>query len=214
MNPRHRRQRSQAMTEFALVAPVLLLLTFGIIDFGRALYFYAAAGNAAREAARATTRYGIPFNNTTTCAPVGTTAVLPTNTSVTCTAGLHFPGATIQVPSCPNGPIPNSLPSPGVAWVFTTEPSVVAGGAIESTPSPNAAGGDTPAPAGACSEVNPAVGRPYWVAGPGPQPQALQGSPLLQVTVVYNFVPVTPLVSNVIGNHIVFTIQVLARTEY
>ena len=48
MNGRRRRfERSQAMTEFALVAPVLLLLTFGILDFGRALFFYAAAGDAA-----------------------------------------------------------------------------------------------------------------------------------------------------------------------
>ena len=204
MSGRRRGERSQAMTEFALVAPVLLLLTFGIIDFGRALYFYAAAGNAAREAAHAATRYGVPFNNTTSCAPVGTAVLLPTSTGVTCTAGLHFPGATIQVPSCPNGPISNTAPPPGVAWFYTTEPGVAAGGAAEATPSPNAAGGDQPAnsgttppnPAG-CSAVNPAVGQE-----------------MLQVTVVYNFVPVTPLVSNVIGNHVVFTLQVLARTEY
>ena len=194
---RYRGQRSQAMTEFALVAPVLLLLTFGIIDFGRALYFYVAAGNAAREAAHAATRYGIPVNNPTNCTPVGTTSLLPTNTGVTCTASVHFPGATIQVPTCPNGPIPATVPSPGVAWVYTTEPGVVAGGAPEATPSPNAAGGDTPAASGSCSAVNPAVGQE-----------------MLQVTVVYNFVPVTPLVSNVIGNHVVFTLQVLARTEY
>jgi hypothetical protein len=197
MSPRRRGERSQAMTEFALVAPVLLLLTFGIIDFGRALYFYAAAGNAAREAAHAATRYGVPFNNTTNCAPVGTTALLPTSTGVTCTAGLHFPGATIQVPSCPNGPIPNTVPSPGVAWVYTTEPGAAAGGAVEATPSPNAAGGDTPTLSGSCSGVNPAAGQE-----------------MLQVTVIYNFVPITPLVSSVIGNHIVFTLHVLARTEY
>jgi len=194
---RLRSQRSQAMTEFALVAPVLLLLTFGIIDFGRALYFYAAAGNAAREAAHTATRYGIPFNSTSNCSPNGTTALLPTNVGVTCTAILHFPGATFTVPSCPNGPIPAGIPSPGTGWVFTTEPGAAAGGSIEATPSPNAAGGDAPAAAGGCSAVNPAIGQE-----------------LLQVTVIYNFVPVTPLVSNVIGNHVVFTEQVLARTEY
>jgi Flp pilus assembly protein TadG len=197
MSARHRQQRSQAMTEFALVAPVLLLLTFGIIDFGRALYFYAAAGNAAREAAHAATRYGVPYNGTNNCTPNGTTTTLPTNTSVTCTASVHFPGATIAVPSCPNGPIPSSVPSPGQAWVFTTEPGAAGGGAIEATPSPNAAGGDASSPSGACSAVNPAAGQQ-----------------VLQVTVVYNFVPVTPLVSSVIGNHVVFTLQVLARTEY
>src|SRR5437016_757404 len=35
-----RGQRSQGLTEFALIAPIILLLTFGIIDFGRGLYFY------------------------------------------------------------------------------------------------------------------------------------------------------------------------------
>lgn len=194
---RDRSQRSQAMTEFALVAPVLLLLTFGIIDFGRALYFYAAAGNAARETAHAATRPGIPFTGTGACTPNGTTAMLPTNTDVTCAAILHFPGATITVPACPNGPIPAAVPSLGTGWVFTTEPGASSGGALETAPSPNAAGGDLPAAAGACSAVNPAIGQ---------EP--------LQVTVIYNFVPITPLVSNLIGNHVVFTLTVLARTEY
>ncbi|TMF40617.1 MAG: pilus assembly protein [Chloroflexi bacterium] len=30
-----RSERSQGLTEFAIIAPVILLLTFGIIDFGR-----------------------------------------------------------------------------------------------------------------------------------------------------------------------------------
>ena len=35
-----RSERSQGLTEFAIIAPVILLLTFGIIDFGRGLYLY------------------------------------------------------------------------------------------------------------------------------------------------------------------------------
>src|SRR5206468_2934937 len=31
-------QRSQAIVEFAIVAPILLLLIFGVIDFGRVIY--------------------------------------------------------------------------------------------------------------------------------------------------------------------------------
>jgi hypothetical protein len=185
MNGRTRhRQRSQAMTEFALVAPVLLLFSFGIIDFGRALYFYTAAGSAAREGARAA------------AAAQGTSA-LPTSAQVQSIAQVHFPGAVLQAPTCPNGPIPSTVPPGGDFWVFTTESGVAAGGAIESSPAANAAGGDAPAASGACSAVNPAIGRQE-----------------LQVTVIYNFVPVTPLVSSVIGNHVVFTLQVLARTEY
>jgi len=37
---------------------------------------------------------------------------------------------------------------------------------------------------------------------------------VLEVTVVYNYVPVTPLVSSAIANHVLFTLQVLVRTEY
>ncbi len=45
--------RAAAMLEFALVLPILLLIIFGIIDFGRAFYLYNNLTNAAREGARA-----------------------------------------------------------------------------------------------------------------------------------------------------------------
>jgi Flp pilus assembly protein TadG len=48
-------ERGQALAEFAVVAPVVLLLIFGIIDFARALYTYEMVG----QAARAGTRYAI-----------------------------------------------------------------------------------------------------------------------------------------------------------
>ena len=51
-----RSERSQGMTEFALIAPVILLLTFGIIDFGRGLYFYITLQQAANEGARVAVR--------------------------------------------------------------------------------------------------------------------------------------------------------------
>lgn len=40
------------MVEFALVLPVLLLLIFGIFEFGRMLFVYSAVFTASREAAR------------------------------------------------------------------------------------------------------------------------------------------------------------------
>jgi uncharacterized protein (UPF0333 family) len=46
------RTRGQAMAEFALLLPVLLLLALGIFEFGRAYYTYSAIANAARESAR------------------------------------------------------------------------------------------------------------------------------------------------------------------
>jgi hypothetical protein len=44
--------QGQAMVEFALVLPLLLLLLIAIIDFGRALFVYSEVSNAAREAVR------------------------------------------------------------------------------------------------------------------------------------------------------------------
>lgn len=45
--------RGQGLVEFALAIPVLLLLTVGIIDFGRGVAAYAQLSNCAREGARA-----------------------------------------------------------------------------------------------------------------------------------------------------------------
>jgi len=40
------------MVEFALILPVFLLLVFGVLDFGRAVYADSTISNAAREGAR------------------------------------------------------------------------------------------------------------------------------------------------------------------
>ncbi|GAA5102533.1 TadE/TadG family type IV pilus assembly protein [Haloechinothrix salitolerans] len=47
-----RDDRGAAAVEFAIVLPVLLLLVFGIIDFGRALNAQVTLTQAAREGAR------------------------------------------------------------------------------------------------------------------------------------------------------------------
>lgn len=44
--------RGQALVEFALILPLLLLLMFGIIEFGRAFFQKNITINAAREGAR------------------------------------------------------------------------------------------------------------------------------------------------------------------
>jgi len=47
-----RRQRGQSLVEFALTLPLLLILVFGIIDFGNGLRAYIALTNGVREGAR------------------------------------------------------------------------------------------------------------------------------------------------------------------
>ena len=50
-----RTPRGQALVEFALLLPILLLLAVMLVDLGRAVYSYSVVFNAAREGAR----YGI-----------------------------------------------------------------------------------------------------------------------------------------------------------
>jgi Flp pilus assembly protein TadG len=54
MAARRRREgrRGQALVEFALVAPLLLLLTLALLDFARAWNVYQVITDAAREGAR------------------------------------------------------------------------------------------------------------------------------------------------------------------
>lgn len=48
---RHR-SRGQSLIEFAFLAPVLMLLIFGMIDLGRGFYYQTELTDAARDAAR------------------------------------------------------------------------------------------------------------------------------------------------------------------
>lgn len=48
-----RRKRGQALVEMALVLPILLLLVFGIVEFGRIYHCHMTLTSATREGARA-----------------------------------------------------------------------------------------------------------------------------------------------------------------
>lgn len=53
------REKAQSMVEFALVFPLLLLLVYGIMEFGRMLFIYTSVTTSSREAAR----YGSAVGN-------------------------------------------------------------------------------------------------------------------------------------------------------
>ncbi len=61
-NMLHKSNRGQTLVEFALVIPILLLLSVAIFDLGRAVYYTSVLHNAAREGAR----YGIIHPNDVT----------------------------------------------------------------------------------------------------------------------------------------------------
>jgi len=59
-----RGDRGQDLVEFALIAPVLFLILFGIIEFGVAIWRYNTVAVAAREGARAALVFGIDDRET------------------------------------------------------------------------------------------------------------------------------------------------------
>lgn len=137
--PKSSGQRSQALIEFALVSPILLLLLFGIIDIGRAVFYYDTLANAAREGARVAVQ-----------APNR----MPTNGDVLTTVTSQLVGIPTAEP-CPQGPVTSATPPGNSAWVYVTEPNPP--NSAETTPPPNAPGGEYAAAAsGSCSAINPA----------------------------------------------------------
>jgi Flp pilus assembly protein TadG len=58
-----RSQRSQALVEFSLVAPIFLLVIFTAIDISRLLYAYTAISSAARDGARTASLSGSIYSD-------------------------------------------------------------------------------------------------------------------------------------------------------
>ncbi len=173
-------QQSQALIEFALISPVLLLLVFGIIDIGRAVFYYDTLNHAAREGARTAIR---------------ASTRLPTNADVLAVVLQQLIGVPATEP-CPQGPVSSATPPTNSAWVYVTEPNPPSG--AETTPPMNAPGGEYAASAsGGCSAMNPAA-----------------GNVPLQVTIRFNLVLITPIISQATANHIVMTAAAVYRTEY
>src|SRR5436853_2029100 len=102
-----KRQRSQALIEFALVSPVLLILLFGIIDLGRAIFYYATTNHAAREGARVAVR---------------ASNQLPSNADVLSAVNSQMLGVPVTAP-CPQGPVTAATPPNNTAWLYITEPN-------------------------------------------------------------------------------------------
>ncbi len=134
-------ERSQSLVEFALVAPVLLLLLFGIIDFGRVIYTYITINQAVNEGARTAIR---------------DSPQLPTNADVENAVKQHAVDVSLANP-CPNGPITAAVPPANQGWIYITEPNPPATAEPLSPSLEDAPGGQMWSQAGGgCSATNPA----------------------------------------------------------
>jgi len=61
--PKFKLENAQTMVEFAIVFPIVLLITYGLIEFGRMVFIYSAVTGSAREGAR----YGATASNYKNC---------------------------------------------------------------------------------------------------------------------------------------------------
>jgi hypothetical protein len=167
--PGSRRQRGQAMVEFALSSVVLLLLVGGVADIGRSVFVSETLSNAAREGAR----HGAWFDPTTFSHPYLDDAMIKAAVDSELAATslpasvLQNPGTTCPVPtdgnSLHNPPYANSAypPTAGQAWLYICYA--------------NTAGLDFTTPA------------------------TTQGGQDLNVIVLYTYGPFTPLIRNQFG---------------
>ena len=134
-------QRSQALVEFAIVAPLLLVLIFGIIDFGRVIYTYVTLNQAVNEGARVAIR---------------DSPRLPSNADVETAVKAHSIDVSLANP-CPNGPITTAVPPANQGWIYITEPNPPTTVEPLAPTLENAPGGQMWAfSSGSCSATNPA----------------------------------------------------------
>jgi Flp pilus assembly protein TadG len=92
-------QKGAAAVEFAIVAPLLFIILFGIIEFGLLFFDKAIITNASREGAR----YGILFNPTRPNAGEIQTRVLTYTANHLISFGAGDP-PTVDVTWSPDGP--------------------------------------------------------------------------------------------------------------
>jgi Flp pilus assembly protein TadG len=103
--PRGSAQSGQAIVEFALAIPLMLMMAFGVIEFSRLMFSYSMVVSAAREAAR----YGSTAENYQDCSGIQAAA-----TRIGGMAGVQADNVLISyddgfggnVQSCPPGVLP------------------------------------------------------------------------------------------------------------
>lgn len=189
------------MPEFALVAPVFFLIIFGIFDFGHGIFDYIAIQTAANEAARAAVQ-GEPFIGANEPYKPQTTA------EVISTAVSRGAGVTLSAPpSCPDGPPPSTPVTsaqvpPNHGYVYVTNPQAI-------TPSGYTPPGSLPA-----GTKNAPGGEPNGSPAGCWKVTKASGNTPLQITVIYHFAPITPLIGDIIGNHITLVAYSVYETEY
>jgi Flp pilus assembly protein TadG len=146
---RLRSERGQAITELAVVLPVLLLILLGILDFGRAVNDWNDETHVANLAARYAAVGSLPTSGNCGTGALGATATLsqfvncevgidsqqlqtkggvsPVTTSVCVPTNTQFQSVTVSI----------SYPYTWIPYLGITTSSPVAGSATQAIESPN-----------------------------------------------------------------------------
>lgn len=133
----NRRQRGGALVEFAISIFVLLMIVAGVVEFGRAMWYYDALSKATRDGAR--------FLSTVPVSTIGSTAVRDTvrNRVATAAAAAGVPSfapATNVSMTC-DGVTCTSGTAPDDVTVEVTGYTLTLGGLVPFIPSLASGGG-------------------------------------------------------------------------
>src|SRR6185312_10757110 len=91
--------RGQSMVEFALVLPIFLMLVFGTVDLGRAIFYQSLLNEAVRDGAR----YGLVSQDTAAVQQHVRTGLNQFAGAVTtCAAVIYSTSLLTDAPACAN----------------------------------------------------------------------------------------------------------------
>lgn len=102
-----RDDRGVSAVEFALIAPILILILVGILDLGRAVNAYVTVGNAAREGSHYLALH--PTAAPSAIASAVRQRVVPLDPAQVSVSASYYDGSSFQV--WPSSPTPNPSPS-------------------------------------------------------------------------------------------------------
>lgn len=205
------RSRGQALVEFALVGPILLLVILVGLDFGRGIFYYGEIAEAAREAARqAVLQYNQDSNrNAPSCGACQVPGVVPVILKV---AALGYPvvyansASTSAPPAYPAGSPATYVASPCATPGSCDQPGTV-----------------TLAPGAAVNtvyvfiyELNPADGSAIWAGPVGSRPAPIRngGHRKVVVDLQFRFQPVVLRLAGISNPWVLLDAQTVQREEY
>ncbi len=215
-----RGERGVGMVEFGLILPFVLLIVFGMLDFGRAINDNTTIAEAARQGARQ-----MAADAASSDSPFGTYSGSCSGTALTVNAtgtGCLTDAAVIATVESVLAPVTTNVVqhSNTTASACAALTAPVSGQAYVCI-SPSETGAATRGPNDTCSAAQTALGhfpaagdlggrKAEWTT---PQYQT-GGCFLVQVTVRYAFTPWTPVINRVIGSKVVLTSSTSTVAEY